>query len=276
MRYRSVACVIGFGKKAERMLCQSFCDGARRHGIKSDVVPWSEVNLGAFDAVALPGARKDTTVCVYRECLRIGKPFFYMDNGYFSSRWHTGWDKAAFRITLNGLQHDGCGGPVDERRFDALGIEVLPWKRCGPHESILIAAQSDWWYELNGTSKDEFLRSAFHEISGRRLDRTVFVRDKPMTRAMLDASDPIDWRSTFAVVAHSSAVAFEAILRGIPGFCLGKCAAWALIDPKTYDLRSAPEIGVVERLRWARVLASNQWTLDEISRGEAWESLTSR
>lgn len=268
--------MVGPGKKTERILCQAFHDGARRCGVVADVVQWDMIEIDGYDAIAIAGAREGTTELIYRKCVGSGKTFFYIDNGYFSSRWHLSTDSAFFRITENAMQHDGVSGPFDESRFQKLGIEILEWRKRRTDTSILIALQSDWWYRLHGMEKGSFIEMAARKMMDVCPGRIIRIRDKPVTRQQLAETDRIDWDSLHVVASHSSATCFEAILYGIPGCCFHRSASWALIDPAAYDFASAPEIPTKDRLRWASVLASNQWTIDEIQRGDAWNFLMMR
>ena len=68
------------------------------------------------------------------------------------------------------------------------------------------------------------------------------------------------------LVTHSSAAAVTAVIEGIPVIVSGMSALaqmrWST-DPE-HD----------QRLGFLNVLADNQWTLDEIREGKAWEWLT--
>lgn len=267
---RTVGCVITLGKKTERVLMESFREGAEAAGLVARVVPcedgnWAEVDA-AFDAVAMAGARTHAAVSLYRSRIERRRPVFYVDNGYLASRWSRRQDPY-YRITVNAMQCDGTGAG-DESRFDALGIPVEPWRRPVDGRPVLVAMQSDWWYEINGTSAHEFIGAVVDYVRRRLTRRRCIIRAKPATTAALATAEKIDWDDLHAVISHSSALSIEAILRGIPGIALGPCACRALIDPETYDVAAAPEISAQRRREFGAVLASRQWTVGEIRRGD--------
>jgi hypothetical protein len=268
---KRIVCVIGPGKKTERMLLQAFNDGARRHGKDVEVVRHDEQWRGVgADAYVIAGARRDTTVHVLRHAEAHGIPYFYIDNGYFLSRWALPTDKAYFRVTYNAMQHSGIGVGSDQR-FRDLGVEIRPWRPIREHNRIVVALQSDWWYELHGETANAFCARVIDMLRCFTPGRSVEFRRKPMTKQQVAVAEPIDWENVHAVVAHSSAVAFEALLQGVLGYCLKPCAAWAIARPSEVSLAKPEIISVLDRHRWACVLAANQWTISEIERGVAWD-----
>ena len=69
----------------------------------------------------------------------------------------------------------------------------------------------------------------------------------------------------------ASNAAVEALLSGVPVFCTGPCAAYRMGKPDVTEIETPalPD----DRERWARVLAANQWTLDEMADGTCWREL---
>jgi hypothetical protein len=102
-------------------------------------------------------------------------------------------------------------------------------------------------------------------------DREIRVRDKPNVKRQ-PRSFAEDLRGAWALVARSSNTAVEAILAGIPAFVTHPCAAMACASA---DLSKIEEPLVPDdREDWAALLAANQWTLEEMERGVAWQFLT--
>lgn len=205
-----------------------------------------------------------TTLPLWREIERTRHPYFYIDNGYFRSKWEGG---EHYRITFGAPQCSGFGSSSGDR-WKSLERKIHPWSRAGSH--ILIACQSDFWHERHGSQSaiafaDE-VSADLREVT----DRAIVVRQKPLK----DRTEPPlgqALENCWAVVTHSSMVALEAILTGIPAFVLAPSA----LGPVSSD-----DIGAIEspyypddRLRWASVLAENQWSLEEIRAGTAWRAL---
>jgi len=187
--------------------------------------------------------------------------FTYLDNGYLRSKYHDGGETSPYyRVTRGSSQHSGLGRS-NGQRFAALGIDLKPWREDGRH--VLIAMQSEWWYERHGLDRSVWLAAVRHHIK-HATGRPVVVRDKPEG---LDHSAAVTeaLRDCWCVVTHSSNVAIDAIVQGVPAVVLGRSAARpmagrtleAVIDPPTPD----------GRLNWAGVLADHQWTRAEIGQG---------
>lgn len=197
----------------------------------------------------------------FRQVVREKRPYVYIDNGYFNSKWHGG---AHYRLTRNAPQHLGSGAyPTD--RWRALGIELQPWRRTGSH--VLVACQSEFWYVRHGTTMRtwcDYVRAklALHTT------RPIVFSYKPVKGAVgLPSKHGL--AGCWAVVTHSSNVAVDAIVAGVPAITLNECAASAM---------SRPDIGFIENLHypedvvryeWACNLAANQWTVNEIRDGMA-------
>jgi hypothetical protein len=204
------------------------------------------------------------TLALWREVEKTGHPYFYIDNGYFRSKWQGG---DHYRITRNAPQCDGLGSSTGER-WTALDLKIQPWRRSGSH--VLIACQSDFWHERHGHgSSIQFAQEAYTALR-MFTQREVIIRQKPMKGRseppLLQALN-----NCWAVVTHSSMVALEAILCGVPA---------CVTAPSALSPVSLNGVGSIEspfypddRERWAGVLADNQWSLQEIRSGAAWRAL---
>jgi hypothetical protein len=101
-------------------------------------------------------------------------------------------------------------------------------------------------------------------------DRPIVVRDKPLRNPDMPPFEEA-LKTAWAVVCHSSRVANEAILAGVPAFVTAPCAALPVAgtdltkieDPHRPDGRE----------EWAAWLAANQWTVPEIVSGRAYAEL---
>lgn len=203
------------------------------------------------------------TLPLYRQCIAEQREHYYIDNGYFNSRYEGG---TYYRVTRNAPQHDGVG-VSDGVRWRALGLSVAPWKSpSGEGLNVLLVLQSPYWHERHGESASAFVYRLRDEI-GRYTWRDVIVRSKscgtPLEAQLLDAA---------VVVTHSSNVAVKALLAGIPVVTMGPCAASTLATP-LHNIMVPHMPADPTRLRWAEVLADNQWTLDEIERGDCARAL---
>jgi hypothetical protein len=226
-----------------------------------ELVPGTTFIAGA--AAIFWGVDRET-LPVWRKVIETKTPYWYVDNGYFKSKWQGG---DHFRVTRDAPQHSGEGESSGER-WKALGIEIKPWRDDGLH--ILVACQSDFWHERHGDgSAGQFAHRVTSELQEHTL-RPIITRGKPIQG---HKEPPLSehFKDCWAVVTHSSMVAAEAVLNGIPAFMLSDSAL------RSVSLRGVEQIEAPYRPsgreRWAGVLADNQWTLDEIKAGDAWRAL---
>lgn len=192
---------------------------------------------------------------VLQEAQTSGHDWFYGDHAYFG-RFQF------YRVTRNAWQHDGSGDAGPER-FRLFGIEITPWQRDGRH--VLVCPPDGPFAKLMGFDADAWLADVLAQL-GMHTERPVTVRRR-------DASTPLAeaLRDCWALVTYMSNAAVEAVLAGVPVFCLGPCAArtMGLSDLSLIESPIRPD----GREQWAWNLASNQWTLSEIASGECWRAI---
>jgi len=182
-----------------------------------------------------------------------GHAWYYGDHGYFDRG-------RSYRFTRNAFQHDGCG----ERQREP-HVVINPWRRDGRH--ILVCPPDDKIAALMGFDHHEWLSDVTNRIWNNS-DRLIKIRKRhEADRYPLVA----DLSNAFALVTWGSNVAVESVLFGVPVFCTGDCAASVMgrSDPISIEYPVYPD----DRHEWAAVLAANQFTIDEIQSGMAWESV---
>lgn len=248
---------------AERML-RAVHDGAIKAGhncVIETVRPGLRVRT---DRAAVFYGVDEVTLPLWRETNANNVPFFYVDNGYFNSKWKGG---DSYRITKNRMQHDGIGESTGARWRD-LGIEIKPERTPRTDAHYLVALQSDWWYVRFNMTKGSWIQWLIDQIQPVLGGRKVELRDKSQHAV------PINWQEVYAVIAHSSNVLVDALVEGVPVFSVYAETASRHLSgsfPRV-DLLRRPTVD--ERLRWARVLADNQWSIEEIEAGVPWEKLS--
>lgn len=202
-----------------------------------------------------------TIVHHLRNMVRSGRPWFYVDNGYFAPYKTGGY----FRVSMNAMQHDGTG-PGNKALYEKIGKPIVPWRKSGRH--VLVCFQSPRWMDMFHGGI-EAATSRLRQKLREHTDRPIVFRhkgtDKPLERDLVDCH---------ALVCFSSNAAVEAVLFGVPVFCLNDCAAsrmglndLALIESPVY-----PD----DREPWAHALAANQWTLSDMHSGKTWSDLRER
>lgn len=179
---------------------------------------------------------------VFRLCDVFDRKWFNVDRGY----WHPGHFNGYYRVSRSGTQqtHNWC--KLDYARYDALGIKLEPFITrdgcvlvCPPTEYV------DAW--LNPKWRNEGL-----------------IRDKQCTRLLDD-----DLARCRMVKTFNSAVGWEALRRGIPvesDSVYSIVGAW---QKKNGDINKTLDT----RRELFAIMASMQWTLQEIKSGVLNESL---
>lgn len=217
--------------KSMRVL-EAFCEGSGAHLVYTNeplLLPGAAVFYGIRESY------KHLWLQVKQEC----RDFFFVDNAYFDAT-----REQQFRVTKNRIQHTGRG-ETDGKRFAALGITIKPKIKQNEGSKIIICAQSDEFMDLIANDPGWLARVS---VSMKRHcgEENVIVRRKneqrPLAEDLRDAKLVVTWSSAAAIVAH---------LEGIPVACNEQCCV-------TYS---------EDVLKWAGVLADNQWTLDEFRSG---------
>ena len=221
------------GKAKSKMLCEAFAAGAPKSAT-------GHVFAGV----------KDNNHAAWQHVQAKGLEYWFVDGSYF--------DKVRgqqFRIERNRIQHNGLG-ESDCKRFDAMGIPVLPWRE-GKH--VLAIEQSPL-----------FMRVIAEDPGW--LDREVGKYTKPGVRVHLrpwNSNKPTlalsfatELKDAGMVVTHTSAAAIGAVLAGVNVTVSEHSAARVVQDGR-----------VTDRRQWAGVLADTQFAINEMKDGTAWRML---
>lgn len=191
--------------------------------------------------------------------------FYYCDNSYFDDS-----RQQYFRITKNRLQHSGQG-TSNGKRFDALDIKIKPMREAGEH--IVVCPQSDTFMKNIVGYRGNWTQDAMEDLK-RLTKRPLRLRLWSGDKARLAATLGEDLLGAHALITWSSAAAISAILAGVPAICSNQCAAAPVAEPSIDNIEAPMFYSPLDvRRQWAGVLADNQWTLDEMRRGVAWEAL---
>lgn len=231
------------GKKKSEDICAAFIRGARNEGDASIFYGVNETNV--HDLIATKAH---------------GRDWFYIDNSYFDKTRGT-----HFRVTRNAYQCDGTAAS-DGRRFQKLGIEVKKWRSSGSH--IIVCPQSNSFMRNVACYNGSWLFDVLTKLRN-STERKLKIRDWGPDKLNLKQTLEEDMRDAWALVTHSSAAAVSALIAGVPAFAAAGAAAGIC---GSLDFIEDPAL-VSDRERLFGVLADNQWTLEEIERGIAWEAL---
>lgn len=230
--------------------------------------------LGFSVSLEHPNRMRDGDVLViwnrygtWHELARVaaqhGTKVIVSENGYFGRPKEGGKFYAMARDGHNGA---GLWPKGDGSRWDALGVELQPWRAQGSH--IVVAPNrlfgtpgliqpADWLNEtvrkLRAVTKREV---RYREHPGNDLPK------KPMADDLRDAWCTVIWRSSFGV--HS-------LVAGVPVICCG--GAWVMKGATGSSVDEIEAPPMPDRLPHFHSLAWQQWSFDEIESGAAFEAL---
>ena len=213
-----------------------------------------------------------------------GEEWWMVDVGYITDqivRYPTPsiekHDSTYFRIVKGGI-HMISGKPGDGSRHTKLlqqGIdaEFKGWN-TGECKHILLAPSSQTvTFYTNDMSQEEFIKQATEEIKC-YTDRDIIMRNKPRPNNQWWGTDiKDDLKDCYALVTNMSLSAVDAVLNKVPvithsnNVCYKVSGSLAGINERTMPARE-------DITMWLRGVANNQFTLQEIEDGLAYEVLS--
>lgn len=264
--------ILGRNGSAEKT-CKAMATGIKRCGDEPVFRTDSDHNMQGFDACVLWGYVL-TCQTIIKSCISSGKPYIFLDMGYW--RRERGYYKVAVndRHPTNYLMSQEVG----PARFNQLEIGFRPFRKSG--KDILLAGMSHkaaWSWKL----QTEGFETEAASILRRHTQRRIVYRPKPswpdaqpIFHTVFDRKTPLDaaLAQAHCVVAHHSNVGCDALLHGVP--VMVKHGAASVLC--TYDLSKIETPyypSDEERQAWANRLAYCQWSVAEMQSGACWEYL---
>jgi hypothetical protein len=166
----------------------------------------------------------------------------------------------------NGIGDWHCGGP---ERWEALGIELKPWRVFGDH--VLICPNRS--FGMPGYIMPvNWAEKAYIELQ-HITRRPLRIRPHPGNEP---ARKPLsqDLKGAWAVVVWSSSAGVEALIEGIPVICMAP--RWIAKSAAGETLKSVVEPALIDRLPALHRLAWAQWHIEEIESGAPFQYLRDR
>jgi len=196
------------------------------------------------------------TAEVIRQCEWVNRDYYYIDHGYIGA----GHYKGHYRVTKNARQATLDNTEYPEDRLNKLGAKLRPWRRHGDH--ILVIPLTGAIADYYNIDPEKWLQSAVSEISN-ATDRPVQTKIKG--QGNLEQA----LKNCWCMVTHSSNVAVDAIMNGVPAITLGE----SICESVSWSFEDIERPVWPEREWWLRGVAYNQWTLDEMRSGECWSHI---
>ncbi len=199
------------------------------------------------------------------EIMKKVKNFFYIDHGYFKQSKRSFSNKKTniiefdgyFRIAYNDFWHNGSGTKQSDR-FEKLNINFKKISSAG--EYIILSEPTDdakKYYNLTNWVDET------KKILKKYTDRNTIVHNR-------GSEIPLDelLKNAWAFVSDHSSAGFKSMINGVPAY---------------FTNSTLKNIGSIENIEKHDInysifynLAYEQWTIDEIKTGEAWEYLSKK
>lgn len=192
-----------------------------------------------------------TALKVIPQAIKQGRPFLHIDNGYVQPA--RGTLIGYYRITYNGMS------PVllTDAPSTRVQVQMTPWRKSGKH--VLLALPGEEFGQAMGMEMRTWIASIQNRVRA-HTERSLVVRPRK-------ANTPVsgDLRQCWALVTHSSNVAVDAVLSGVPVFVEHTNPA-APVGKLDLNIEQ-PEMP--ERSNWFNSLMAQQYTVDEMRSGFA-------
>ena len=286
------------GSKATRALSDGMNDLGVEHSLRrtrdfdGEIADVAIVNGWTKSFISRGGQKNRNPVIAAQAA--AGKPAWCLERGFLLDREE--WSALSIGGFCAGGDFRAEGMPSD--RWDALGIELQPWRTGG--EYVLLCAQVPWDAQVDDGNHLEWLENTVREIRA-NTDRPILFRPHPkayrhgdpyrslpgdpwreMGVRFEDRSKPPtttfeqDLKGAHAVVCYNSNVAVLSTIAGVPVFTGAPCLA----DPIACSDLSYIEHGgcnvfmAGHREQWSWNLAYRQWNLSEFREAKPWLHLT--
>ena len=214
---------------------------------------------------------------IYKRCEQEKKDFYFMDHGYFTNAH----DKPHWlRITKNAHCQTKLTNTNPDRYEKYFKRELKPWQKDGKKILVLPPTNAVAGF-FNATGwLDETVK-----VLKENTDRPIEVREKPYNPtiatdhvgATVKVDEPtnhqpsISWNEYFACVTYNSTTFIESFTNGVPVFCdPNVCGATPIAGT---DFTKIEKPRYEDRVALFSNLAYNNWTMEEMSNGTAWDML---
>jgi hypothetical protein len=219
-----------------------------------------------------------------RQVTENKEEWWYVDVGYLTNQITrypipkiNDYDKTYFRIVKGGLHTIRCK-VGDGRRvgdLDSKGIDVhfKGWY-TGETKHILIAPSSQTvTYHTNGMSQEEWIKQVIG-ILGEITDRPIKIRNKPRPNNEwwnTDIKD--DLIDCHCLVTNMSLSAVDAVMNMVPAITHQNNICSFITSRNLEKIEKPMRPGRKTMNEWIKMVAENQFTIEEIEKGIAYDTL---
>lgn len=282
-------------KPREHMVATAFGQGLAASGTAFEIRRTAEYGENEHgDELRFEGPTPDTdVVCVFGakgKSKRIiddhklaGRKVLYFDKGFTRTKGEAGHTEYT-RIIAGGADPSGymMKADYDGARWRRLGLELKPRREpSGGH--VMFCGSSQKYCDFNSLGNADEYASGVLTRARKNTLRQLVYRPKPTDKrarplggyALSPATQRMEdaLRGCHVVITHGATAAMDAVLAGVPIICLGGCIASPVAATQVEMIESPFWPKDAARQRWAYAMAYCQWTLDDMRKGAAWDTL---
>lgn len=190
------------------------------------------------------------------KALKSGRPFLQIDNGFV--RPAQGTLIGYYRISYRSLSPVLLGDPPPSR----IKVSLAPWRGIGRH--VILALPGIGFGKAIGLDMGAWIQVS-QTMLRRATARQIIVRPKKTGKPL-----GADLHGCWSLVTHSSNVAVDAVLAGVPVFVAPTSPA---VPVGNLDLANLEAPAMPDRMRWFDSLMAQQFTVAEMRSGLACERM---
>lgn len=163
-------------------------------------------------------------------------------------------------------------------RWAQLNTKIKDYRKNGDH--IVLCGQVPWDSAVQHVDYKKWCADIVQKIK-QHSDRKIIFRPHPLAKGAIPKLEGAtfsdkktiqeDLINCWAVVAFNSNSSVEALLEGIPSFVCDNGSMAFDVSNKDFSLLENPKL--YDLTQWSHNLAYTQWTIGEITNGEAWRHL---
>lgn len=267
-------------KRRSRIIAAAMMKGIARVGDRAALMDEKLYRPGRSRVAVFYGLHGNLAAAIKAQRQNSGIAV-YIDLGYWGRRAGENRYTGFHKVVVNARHPNAyfAARTHDGSRAAALNVSPRPWRLSGSH--ILLAGMGPKAAEAENMTPFEWERRAIETLK-QHTDRPIVYRPKPNIAYAFPLegagySPPEQQleealQDCHAVVAHHSNVCVDALVEGIPVFC---------VDGAALPMGSA-DLGMIEapvrpadRGQWIADLTWTQWSVPEMAEGLPWRHLKS-
>tara|TARA_B100001057_G_C22793040_1_gene928401 strand:- start:15 stop:827 length:813 start_codon:yes stop_codon:yes gene_type:complete len=219
-----------------------------------------------------------------KDCIEKNEDWYYVDVGYLTKQItrypepviHE-YDKTYFRIVKGGIHtirgKIGTGARLQKLESQGIDVSFKGWDTGDTKHILLCPSSPTVTYHINGITQDEWIKQVTLEIR-KYTDREIRLRNKPRPNNQwwnTDIKD--DLKGCHCLVTNMSLSAIDAILNQTPAITHQRNVASFITSKDISKIEKPMRSGHKTVNEWLKMITENQFTLEEIENGLAYETM---